>query len=153
MRITSDEVSRYGLNIKRWLGEMQLASREVGAPTFALKGPVSLQVRYRRGTGPTAVTTRSKAFLGGEVFRVSGLAADYQNTSDTYFLSVSLAPANTQLAGEISGMTLTLLECVTMLEGFEEWMAAFESAKYAELSKKPPSIKEVHEANPVWGSW
>jgi hypothetical protein len=153
MRITDEELSSNGINIKRWIAEMQKAARGPEAPTFELKGACVLNVRSRRATGTVAVKSKNMPFVGGEKFRLSSFVDEYDPSRMTHTVSIALVPATPSLAGEISGLTLSMIECVSLLEGFEDWVGTFASAKYAEPSKKPPSIKEEHEANPSWGSW
>lgn len=151
------EAEELGINPKAWAGAMQRAAREPGAPSFALKGPVSLQVRKRR-PGPVATMTVTHPFMGGEKFRVAGMTCEAVMVQDAVQINVQLQPATTDLAGEISGMTLPLAECIEWLEGFEAFAQSHEKAVAASVGKPAPKSRAERtvaqrEENPLFGAW
>ena len=154
MRLSTMEVESAGINVKAWLGEMHKAARAPGGPTFSLKGPCTLDVRKRRTGGVGGTVSKARyAFMGGEEFRIGGIVADRDDRNDSIFISVTLTPAKMALASEISGMSLSLLECIELLEGFEAWSETFGEVKYKEPAKKPLSLSDQRESNAMWGAW
>lgn len=156
MRISRHEVESAGVNLKAWLGAIQREAKE-GNLSFALKGPVSRQVRVRRsGAGTMA---RTHAFFGDEQFRIGGVVSDHDATTGDILVSVTLIPAKMELAAQMSGMTMTLDECFIHLEGFEDWAGTFNAIKHLELAepgkpvKKRLTLQEERELNPMWGRW
>lgn len=156
MRLTRDEIIESGINLKAWLGAIQRTAREENK-VFAINGPMQLQVRRRRtGSVGPATSTSSHAFFGGERFRIGGVLAEEMVAEDCVKILVSLVPADLELAGQISGMTLPLQDCFANLEGFEEWVGSFDAWKDvppAAKKAKPLPLKEERAANPMWGAW
>lgn len=165
MLVTDAEAKERGLNIKGWLAELQIAAKEADAPTFKLKGACRLKVRSRRGNGAAAVSTQNWTFMGGEEFRVSSFFTERKLAPTTdragYTISVTLTPAKSKLAGEVSSMTLTLVEATELFEGdFEQWVtaangraAAKKTAAQTVVERVQQSVPQKAEENPAWGSW
>lgn len=157
MRLTKLEAERLGINPKAWTAAMQRACREPGAPSFKMRGPVSLQVRTRRLSGTTAVARGTHYFVGDEALRVTGLTVDTDPMADAVLISVLLQPATTDLAAEIAGLTLTLSECMELLEGFEDFATSHQMAVAPARAEKPMTIAQrteaLREENPLYGAW
>jgi len=153
MFLRQEELADKGINLKAWLGAVQRAAKGPDAPTFALGGPITLDVRTRR-TGGTVATAKGRwAFMGGEEFKIGGISSDRSASTESISITVTLVPAKMSLAAEISGMSLTLQECLDQLDGFEQWLESFDNVKYEEPQMRPAPVKDQREANPMWGSW
>lgn len=151
MRLSQDEIAELKIDVKAWTGAMQIAGRGADAPTFELPGPIMLEVRKRKLSGPVATGKGNHAFMGGEKFRLSGMHVE-RTVSDDVNISAQFVPAEPALAAEVAGMTLTLQDAMEQLVGFEAFALQFRGA--LPKAKTPAKVAEVaHEADPSWGCW
>lgn len=152
MRLSQDEIAELKIDVKAWTGAMQIAGRGAEAPTFELPGPVMLEVRKRKLSGPVATGKGNHAFMGGEKFRLSGMHVEKLDHVDAVNISAQFVPAEPTLAAEVAGMTLSLQEAMEQLTGFEAFALQFRGA--LPKAKTPAAVAaEVHESDPSWGCW
>lgn len=156
MRITEQELMQEGINLKRWLGAIQRTAKEEDK-IFAINGPMQRQVRRRSSKpGGPLVKSGQHSFMGGEKFRIGGISTEEKVMDRSIEITVTLVPADLALAGQISGMSMTLQDCFACLEGFEDWVGSFDEWRHLPSSTprvKPKSLNEERSANPMWGAW
>lgn len=159
MLLTNDQIVESKLHLKTWLHTMQVAAKAAGAPTFTLKGPCMLSVRFRSGRPSGGVSARNHSFLGGEAFKISGVVAEQDaDVTDSVTIVVNMIPATATLAKEMSGMTLTLQEAMELFDGAEEFAMKCridaigdDPGRKHSGAPKPKVIRK--EDNPMWGAW
>lgn len=156
MFISDQEALERGIDVRAWAAAMQRMAREPETKPFGLKGPITLNVRKRRPSGPMATSVSRYAFIGHEVFRLSGVSQELDAAKRGRTISMQFTPIDLELVKEVSGMTLTLDHAMNAFDGLEEWCMSMQMAAgvvapgEARTAARPA---DERAANPVWGSW
>jgi len=118
--VTNEEIQRLGLNYRTWLHGLQTQVRDGKSPAFRLKGPAVLPARMRKGLG---TMTKDRAYFGDESFRIGDIVSIARQDFKGFQIKVTMIPADIKLVAEISSMTLSLAEAMSVFEGVEDWFA------------------------------
>lgn len=136
------------------------ATKQAGAPTFQVSGPVKLPVLPRKSGFNS--DRHTYIFMGGEKFMVSSVSmTPYPGKGVEISVALVPAPTELKLLGEIANIQLPLQSAIENFDGLKDWIAgnAFESvsAREARLAEEKalshlPSVEQVR-ASEAWGAW
>jgi hypothetical protein len=151
------ELEQKGINLKQWLSAIKRACLGPDAPTFEIKGPMTLKVRERRKVGASLT---NYIFMGGEKFRLADVYANMRVQDHSYDVGASFAPVDLKLAAEISGVTLPLAECLDAFDGLEAFVERLAEDPHAVTERGAlaprPTAAATYERRPEHierGSW
>lgn len=157
MQLTMAEIGEAGIDLKAWLATAQNAARSPESPRFKVAGPCRITVRMRKAGGISTSSSYPHNFMGGEEFRAGSINCERKrlmNGDDVFNLSVGFVPAGTDLAGTISGMTMSFDQAFAEIDGFENWVNSFRSAVSPDAApRKSRPAPEPEVINPLAGAW
>lgn len=159
MLVTKKEAIERGINLKTWLSAMQRAAKSPEAPILTVKGPMKLKVRTRAFAGRTASTTTSWTFVGDEAFRIASVYTEQDMRKDAVLIGMSFTPVDTDLAGQISGITMPMAEAIEAFDGLEQFVNFIAAQPDAvsdrgALASRPPAPEyKPRPDTPERGSW
>jgi hypothetical protein len=159
VRIGKAELQERRIDLRRILATAKQAAMGKDAPVFQIKGPAVLKVRFRKTTKAGGTVALPHSFIGDEKFRLADLYVDNDLPNKSYIVGAAFAPADLELAKEISGVTLPLQDAIEHFDGLETWFSELLAAPedfVTERGAMTPRPSVPHERNadaPSRGSW